>query len=204
LIAKFKVCLTGGIASGKTYVSNKLSTLGAHVIDADLLARKVVEINSPGLDRIVEAFGKSILDDNKSLNRLKLKEVVFNDKAKLSLLNSIMHPLIREAFSAASKLNQEQLEVWVIPLYERSSDRSNFNRIILVDVREDIQLKRITQRDGVSIELAKSIIDFQPGRESRLEFASDVITNNKSFEILDVAINQVFEMFQKMKNKHAS
>ncbi|VAW46265.1 Dephospho-CoA kinase [hydrothermal vent metagenome] len=195
---KFKVCLTGGIASGKTYVSDKLSELGAHVIDADILARQVVRQGSEGLVQVVSSFGLGVLNADKTLNRSMLKELVFNDKEKLEKLNSILHPLIRKVFVEASDQNQMALEVWVIPLFNGESEYMEFNRVLLVDVKEDIQLDRIKERDQVNIEIAQAIINSQPSRQSRLALASDVIENNKDFKSLDVSIKLIFDLYNKM------
>ena len=197
-MTKFKVCLTGGIASGKTYVSDKLAELGAHVIDADILARQVVRQGSKGLAQIVASFGLGVLNNDKTLNRGMLKELVFNDKEKLVKLNSILHPLIRKAFVEASELNQMALEVWVIPLFNGDSGYMEFNRVLVVDVQEDIQLDRIKKRDQVSLGIAQAIINSQPSRQSRLALASDVIENNKDFKSLDVSIKLTCDLYNKM------
>ena len=197
-MSKFKVCLTGGIASGKTYVSDKLSELGAHVIDADILARQVVIQGSEGLAQVVEKFGLGVLTVDKTLNRSMLKELVFNDKEKLKDLNSILHPLIRKAFVEASDLNQMTLEVWVIPLFSGAGGYMEFSRVLAVDVNEDVQLNRIIKRDQVNLEIAQSIINSQPSRQSRLALATDVIGNNKDFDSLDSAIYQTSGMYNKM------
>lgn len=197
-MAKFKVCLTGGIASGKTYVSNQLSALGAYVIDADVLARQVVKKDSAGLDQVIGVFGTEVLNQDKTLNRAKLKEIIFKQKTQLQKLNSILHPLIREAFVKSSALNHSKLEVWVIPLFNLDEGYDGFNRILTVDVMESIQLKRITARDQVSLEMAKTIISSQPSRESRLMMATDVIANNKGFDLLDNSITRVANLYKNM------
>ena len=197
-MSKFKVCLTGGIASGKTYVSNKLSALGAHIIDADVLARQVVEKRSIGLTQVVDAFGIGVLNQDQSLNRSKLKALVFNDKKQLKKLNSILHPLIRKAFIKASKLNQSKLEVWVIPLYDGANGYEQFNRVLVVDVIEEIQINRISNRDQVSSAIANSIINSQPSRQSRIGLATDVIANNKDFNSLDTSIKLIADLYNNM------
>ncbi len=196
---KFKVCLTGGIASGKTYVSNQLSALGACVIDADVLARQVVKRGSIGLAQLVDAFGEEVLNSNKTLNRGKLKELVFKQKAQLQKLNSILHPLIRSAFAKASELNQSKLEVWVIPLFSKQEGYERFDRVLVVDVIESIQLKRITERDQISVEMAKTIIGSQPSRALRLSMSTDVIANNKGFDRLDNSIRKISDLYNLMK-----
>lgn len=202
-MSKFRVCLTGGIASGKTHVSDQLSVLGAHVIDADLLARRVVEKKTEGLARVVDSFGLNILNSDKSLNRQKLKEVVFSDKNKLVVLNSILHPLIKEAFEKESELNQNNLEVWVIPLFNEKSEYRKFNRVLVVDVEEHIQVDRVVNRDQVGQDVAHAIIDSQISRKSRLKLATDVINNSGGLNSLDISIEQIFSLFDRMKNRQS-
>ena len=198
-MTKFKVCLTGGIASGKTYVSNQLSALGACVIDADVLARQVVEKGSKGLTQVVDAFGEEVLNPNKTLNRARLKELVFKHKPQLQKLNSILHPLIRKAFIKASYLNQSKLEVWVIPLFNEQERYDSFDRVLVVDVKESIQLNRITVRDQISVEMAKTIISSQPSRALRLSMATDVIVNNEGIDRLDDSIRKLFDLYNLLK-----
>lgn len=199
---KFTVCLTGGIASGKTYVSNKLSELGAHVIDADVLSRQVVESGSEGLTQIVDAFGSAVLNQDKTLNRSQLKQLVFKDARMLEKLNSILHPLIRKAFLAASVLNKNELEIWVIPLFEGGEGYQRFDRVLTVDVKRHIQLLRVSSRDQISADLAARIVGSQPSRAARLALSTDVITNNAGFVPLDDSVTRVYGLFKQLTIEH--
>lgn len=192
---KFKVCLTGGIASGKTYVSNKLEELGAHIIDADILARKVVKKGSIGLSQLINEFGSEILQENGHLDRSKLKQSVFASDEKLLKLNNILHPMIRDAFEVESNNNLIPLEIWVIPLYDGKQPYQEFDRFLVVDVPQDIQVKRIQKRDGATQDLAHKIIQSQPSREQRIDSATDVIVNRYSFEKLDLNIIQIHQLY---------
>ena len=201
---KYKICLTGGIASGKTYVSDQFSLFGACVIDADVLARQVVARGTKGLAEIVGHFGLEVLNQDNTLNREVLKKIVFSDKSKLKLLNEITHPLIKNAFENKSKLNKSELEIWVIPLLSEQSDFSGFNRILVIDVKEDIQFTRIINRDRVEQKIAKKIIQSQPAKNDRLKLATDVIVNNNSFESLDTSIRQIFDFYLQLKNQQSA
>ncbi len=201
---KFKVCLTGGIASGKTYVSDQLELLGAYIIDADVLAREVVARGTVGLAEIVAHFGPEVLNTDNTLNRKVLKKIVFSDKNKLGLLNEITHPLIKEAFKKQSMLNQSKLEIWVIPLLNHKSDYWGFDRVLVIDVHRKIQLARITKRDQVERKVAEAIMDSQPATNDRLKLATDVIVNNNGFESLDVSIHKVFNLYMNIKNQESA
>lgn len=195
---KIKICLTGGIASGKTYVSDKLNELGVCIIDADILARKVVEKDSYGLSQLCQEFSREILSENGTLNRSYLKNIVFGDEDKLARLNGILHPLIRKEFEAISQKNINPIEVWVIPLFEGKPPYDIFDRVLVVDVPQEVQVKRIKNRDGASNELALKIIQSQPSREQRLNLATDVISNRFSFEKLDSNIKQIHNLYNNL------
>jgi len=167
-MSKLKVCLTGGIASGKTYVSDQLALMGAHVIDADVLARQVVKKGGLGLARLVDVFGSGILSVDQTLNRSKLKSIVFSDKEKLKSLNSGK---------------------------DRYAD---FDRVLMIDVALGVQIERVKKRDGVDQQTVCSIIRSQPSRNAKLRLASDVIVNNSGFEVLDKAIEYTYDLFKKM------
>ena len=188
------MCLTGGIASGKTYVSDRFQALGACVIDADILAREVVQKESKGLGLIVKEFGLGVLHPDGTLNRGGLKKRVFGNQSKLHTLNSILHPLIKELFLQKSAMNRKNIEIWVIPLLTAKSGYKDFNRTLAIDVDEAVQLDRVIQRDQIPVEIAQSIIESQPSRRTRLQLATDIIRNNKDLNELDKAV----ELFYKM------
>ena len=173
------VGLTGGIASGKTAVSDTFKSLNVDIIDADIIARDVVEPNSKGLKLLVNTFGDSILE-NSRLNRTALRKIVFNGEKKLKQINSILHPLIRnEIIEQISKVNANYCIV-VIPLLCESNDYDWLDRIVVVDVKPETQLKRLLKRDGITVELAKKMMSKQCNREQRLSIADDVINNEQS------------------------
>lgn len=197
----FVVCVTGGIASGKTLVSDLMSLSGFKVVDADIIARQVVAKGEPLLNNLVDFFGSDILLSDGSLNRKKLKKMVFEDKKKLSLLNESMHPAIQERIMHQLLGYKNQLIALVIPLFQQSMiGLYGINRVLVVDVAESIQMKRIQQRDGVDASLAQNILDAQSSRLARLKFATDVLVNNESKEQLNNKINMFVDYVNNLKN----
>lgn len=175
--------LTGGIASGKTAVSDHFQTLQIPVIDADVIAREVVEPNTSGLKAIVKEFSDKILT-NGELNRRALRKIVFNQTDKLERLNSILHPLIRKEIIANVQQVTEPYCIVSIPLLCESTDYQWLDRILVVDVKKETQIKRLIKRDEIDKELALKMIHQQCSREQRLSIADDVINNEGTLEQL--------------------
>lgn len=179
------VGLTGGIASGKSLVSDCFEQLGVPVIDADLLAREVVAPGSPGLEALAAHFGNGILDDQGQLNRSALRRIVFSNPAEREFLDSTLHPLIRQLSDArVAALSQQghPYSVYAVPLLVETGQHKRFDRIAVVDVPESVQLERLLARDGSSEVEARSILASQAMREERLAIADDVIDNTGSVE----------------------
>ncbi len=195
---KLTVCLTGGIASGKTYVSNKFAEKGEAVIDTDVLARQVVVKGSEGLAQLVKALGTGILDKQGEMNRSVVKRLVFQDEQKLAVLNAITHPLIRKACFEQSKLVSRGVELWVIPLYDGGAEYPDFDRVLVVDVNPEIQLDRIQSRDEVNLKLAESILAAQPKRQDRFRFATDVINNSGTYRTLNQNIDHIYGLYSQL------
>lgn len=168
--------LTGGIASGKSFVSQALAEHGVPVVDTDLIAREVVEPGSPALAEIHQTFGKVLKPDG-SLDRQALGELVFQDPNKRKQLEAILHPQIRRlAFDRARQYEQAHAYVvMVVPLLFESGYDALLDRVLVVDVPEDVQLSRLIKRDRLSEAQAERIISTQIDRASRLKGADDVI-----------------------------
>lgn len=180
----YTIALTGGIASGKTAVSDMFAEIGVEIIDTDLISREVVMPGSEGLAAIVSAFDNSILENNGSLNRRKLREIVFADKDSLQLLESITHPLIQKRAKELIDSANGDYCILVVPLLVNSSMRDWVNRTLVVDVDEELQLQRLLERDCETIEQAQVIIATQAGRQQLLEIADDVVINDAGLEKL--------------------
>ena len=174
----FVVALTGGIASGKTTVSDLFAELGVPVIDADLIARELVEPGQPLLASIVAAFGQELLDAYGRLKRRKLRKLVFGDTEKRLQLESLMHPEI--AAEAQFRIGEVKFDycILVIPLLAEKGGFAGVNRVLLVDTDVETQLERLGARDDVSPAQARAVLELQATREQRHAIADDVIDNS--------------------------
>lgn len=187
----FLVGLTGGIASGKTLVSTEFERLGAYLVDADILAREVVEPGSDGLARLVSHFGNNILNNNHELDRPALRELIFSNPEHRKTVDGILHPLVHQLADqqlAKAADNKSPYAVYAIPLLVETKQQDRFDHIIVVDIPTELQISRLIQRDGGTEEKAKAILQSQASREARLAIADDVIDNSGS---VDATLQQV-------------
>lgn len=188
-----RVGLTGGIASGKSTVSTILRELGAVVIDADQLAREVVAKGTPGLDRVVEAFGPDILTEDGHLDRPKMGSIVFNDEDQRRKLEAIVHPLVFELYAALeASAPAGGIVVHDIPLLVESGRAEEFDVVVVVDVPDEVQVERMVRDRGMSEEDARARIAAQATREQRRAVATYVIDNTGTREDLRARVTEVF------------
>ncbi|WP_305841407.1 dephospho-CoA kinase [Photobacterium leiognathi] len=193
--------LTGGIGSGKTTVANLFAdTYGIDIIDADIVAREVVEPNTFGLNAIVEKCGKEILLEDGTLNRAKLRDAIFSQPELKTWLNNLLHPLIREKMQQDINQSQSPYCLLVVPLMVENNLQTMTHRLLVVDVDEQVQIERTQQRDNVSIEQIKNILASQASREQRLDAADDVITNNGDNKALVSQVEQLHLQYLKMSH----
>jgi len=190
----FKVIgLTGGIASGKSTVSNYLINKGYQVIDADNIARAVVKKGSIGLEKIVNVFGNSILLENGSLDRKKLREIVFNDKDALNQLEEITHPLIIDRIKDNIKVMRENEMINIVfldcPLLFEMSLEHLVDEVWLVSTTIQKQISRIVERDDTTESKARNIINQQMPLDQKAEKSDVIIENNSSIDILKSKID---------------
>lgn len=193
--------LTGGIASGKSTVSKILSELGATIIDADIIARKVVKKGEIAYFKIVEYFGDEVLQADGELNRKKLGSIVFSDKEKLSILNSITHPHIIDSIKVEIKKQKESGEK-VIVLDAAILIELGLQRLVdtvwLVIVSEKTQIQRLMQRDGVSYDEAMSRILTQYKNKDKIKYADFIIDNDKQLdELSDFIKDKYFSLISR-------
>ena len=189
--------LTGGIASGKSAASNEFAEIGVPIIDADIIARKVVEPQSLGLKQLIEAFGKSILNGEK-LNRAKLRTIVFNDSEKLKQINAILHPLIGQEIMAQVNAVKEHYCIVAIPLLCESSRYEWLDRVLVIDVSKEMQIKRLLKRDNITLELANKMLANQCSRKQRLLIADDVLNNEKDLKQLHQHIESLHLLYKSL------
>lgn len=174
-----RIGVTGGIASGKTLVSDALARLGAVVIDADLIAREVVEPGTAGLAEIVERFGPEILGDDGALDRAALGEIVFADDAARADLNAIVHPRVRARASALeASAPTGAVVAHIIPLLVETGQQDAYDGVLVVDAPDDVRERRLMQRNALTREQARARIAAQATRDERLAAATWVIDNS--------------------------
>ncbi len=197
-IKKKKVIgLTGGIATGKTLVSNMFKELGAYIIDADVVARQIVEKGSPVLKEIEKVFGKEVFLPDGSLNRRRLREIIIKDKNKRELLNSITHPAIIEKENRLVREADSSLIIVDAALLIESGSYKRFKEIILVYAPFEVQLKRLIERDGMSEKDAVSFIKTQMSIEEKKKFATYIIDNSNGVDYTRKQVEELYETLQK-------
>lgn len=198
------VGLTGGIACGKTTVAGMFGDLGIPVIDADDLAREVVEPGTRGLQQIVREFGRGVLDGSGSLDRKKVGDLVFGDPAARDKLNAIMHPLIGAA--GADHISAHQDDPAPYLLYEaallvETGSYKSFSALIVVSAEDSLQRLRLIARDGFTVAEANARIASQLPLARKVAVADHVVTNNGD---LDGTRRQVAEVHEKLAARFAS
>ena len=176
----FKLGLTGGIGSGKTQVANWLGAWGADVIDTDLIAHSLTAAGGRALEPIARAFGNEVIDAAGALDRVRMRELVFTDRARRVELESILHPLIAEEVFNQAQQVRGRYAVFVVPLLVESGRwLERIDRLCVVDCEESTQIERVQARNGMALETVRKILDAQATRAQRLAHADDVIDNSK-------------------------
>jgi dephospho-CoA kinase len=194
-----RVGLTGGIGSGKSEVTRHLAEQGAVIIDADVIAREVVQPGTPGLAEVTEVFGPAVLRPDGGLDRDKLGELVFADPELRGKLNAIVHPLVgarmaeleRDAGSAA-------IVVHAVPLLAENNLAGAYDLVVVVDVPQRLQVERLVRHRGMSREQARARMAAQASREQRLAIATIVLDNSGSLAELD---RQVGELWTELRRR---
>ncbi|WP_136610234.1 dephospho-CoA kinase [Sinomonas albida] len=188
-----RVGLTGGIASGKSEVSRRLVELGAVLVDADVIAREVVEPGTEGLEEVAEAFGREVLADDGALDRAALGAIVFADPGRRELLNSIIHPRVRaRAAEIAARAPAGSVVVQDIPLLVETGQAGNFDVVVVVDAPDEVRIRRLEERNGLSEEHARARMAAQASREERLAAADHVVENAGTLEELRTAVDRLW------------
>lgn len=201
-MSKFIVGLTGGIGSGKTTIANLFSEFKIDIIDADIVAREVVQPGMPALKKIIQYFGKDIVQLNGELDRAKLRKKIFNNNENKLWLNKLLHPLIRQAILDQLAQATSQYCILVAPLLLENKLTPLVNKVLVIDVDEETQINRTILRDNNSHTLIKSIIDSQISRTERLAQADDIIDNQTlSIESLKQRVNTLHQQYIALANK---
>ena len=195
----FVIGLTGGIASGKTTVANLFQQqFGINIVDADIVAREVVEPESAGLKQIVQRYGAAILLDDGTLNRAQLRDIIFADPNEKQWLDALLHPMIRQRMLEQLDNTTTPYALLVIPLMAENNLQTLANRVLVVDVDESSQIERTMLRDGISQQQAQSIVNSQATRAQRLAIADDVIKNHSKNQQLLYQITELHKKYLEM------
>ena len=194
----FRVALTGGIASGKSTVADLFAALGVPVIDTDVIAREVVEPGQPALAQVAGAFGADVLDAEGRLDRKRMRERIFADPGARRRLEAILHPAIRAEMERQSQATGGPYQVLVIPLLAEGGRRDHVDRVLLVDVPEELQIQRVMWRDGVSHGEAQASLNAQATRAQRLAMADDVLRNTGRVDDLREQVAELHQQFLRL------
>ena len=196
------VGLTGGVASGKTAASQVLKEEGAYIIDADQIARELVQPQKPAWNELIRAFGKDILQEDGSIHRKKLAEKVFADPKQRKRLNQILHPRIKEEMGRRTKeIGQKDPEAIVVidaPLLVELGDHYEMDKLIVVTSTQTQQIERLKERDGIGPEAALKILSSQMSLGEKVKLADFVIGNEGSLEETKKRAREVFKELKKV------
>jgi len=200
-MSSFIVGLTGGIASGKSEVSRRFEALGITVADADIAAREVVAVGSPGLAAIAELFGSEVLQADGSLDRAYLRQRVFANPDERRALEAITHPAIRARVRGICEAAASPYAIAAIPLLTEAGGRATYpwlQRVLVVDAPEEVQHARLLSRDNIDAALAERMIQAQASRAQRLTLADDVIVNDGHPDALQAHIEALDARYRQL------
>ncbi|AZZ99552.1 dephospho-CoA kinase [Pseudoalteromonas sp. R3] len=203
-MAKWILGLTGGIGAGKTTVSDFLNRLGIVVVDADIVAREVVEPGSDGLAAIVTHFGEQILTTEGTLDRQALRETIFSDEKEKLWLNTLLHPMIREQLLAQLTRAQSDYVILSAPLLFENGLEQYCDKTLLVDVPVEVQIARTCKRDNSQRQQIERIIEAQMSRADKRDKADFILDNDQPIEAMHKQLNTLHQTFlQQAAANHA-
>jgi len=189
--------LTGGIGSGKSTVSDLFSNLGVPIIDTDLISHRLLEPDQSGYEKVVTHFGDKLLGKDQQIDRRQLRRVVFNDEAEKLWLEATLHPIIyRQTQQQIEQLEATDYAIVVIPLLFETDFRALLDRILVIDCCPETQIRRLTARDHIDLNLARLMLAQQWTNEARLERADDVIHNGSDLDMdLDQQVTKLHHKY---------
>lgn len=191
----YVVALSGGIASGKSTIANLFDKLGVPIIDADVIARQVVQIGSDAFNQIVKHFSQEILLTNGELDRSQLREIIFNNDHERLWLNYLLHPIIQQETQKQIAMQSATYVIWVVPLLVENNLHTLADRVLIIDTPVSLQLARLVKRDNISESLAKKMILSQVSLQKRLSYADDIIVNDGNLASLTAQVNQLHQQY---------
>ena len=190
------IALTGGIGSGKSTVAELFAKLGTPIIDADLIARELTHIDQSAYKDIVNHFNeKQILKADQTLNRNKLREIIFEDQKERQWLENLLHPLIQEKIADEIKKVSAPYCIVVIPLLFEVTPYNFIDRILVVDSPEEQQIARVIARDKTNSALIKKILKSQISRQQRISGADDIIVNENRISDLVPQVEKLHRIY---------
>lgn len=198
----FVVGLTGGIGSGKSAATDYLARQGVTIVDADLASRVVVEPGQPALRAIVERFGETVIQDDGTLNRRALRDIVFSDEQARRDLEAITHPAIGEELRRQISASRSAYTVLVSPLLLEGSQKTMIDRVLVIDAAPELQVQRTISRDSVPEAQVEAIMRAQLDRQRRLSMADDVVENNGSLAQLHEQLAAVHQRYLQLAQQH--
>ncbi|MGB2105360.1 MAG: dephospho-CoA kinase [Glaciecola sp.] len=201
-MSKLIIGLTGGIGSGKSSVSEDFEKLGITVVDADIIARDVVNVGTTALAAIHARFGDNVLLDNGQLNREQLRTVVFSEKKHKQWLDNLLHPLIRTEMVQQTRAASSCYCILSVPLLIENKLTGLVDKVVVVDVDEKLQLSRACARDDSDESIIRNIMASQTDRATRLKVADYVINNNASKRELMTQVQQLHETFTQLSTEN--
>lgn len=193
--------VTGGIGSGKTTVTDHLESKGIVVVDADRVAREVVQPETHGLQAIISHFGDNILLQDGTLDRAKLRQIVFNDENQKQWLNQLLHPIIRGQLLQKLQDARSEYVVLSAPLLLENNLEALVDRVLVVDIPEEVQLERASARDSNSKEQIQAIMDSQMNRSQRLVHADDIVCNNSTVDALLAQVDKLHQEYVQLSRQ---
>lgn len=192
---KLIIGLTGGIASGKTTVANLFAAHGIDIVDTDQIAYDLVKPGQIAYKKIIDHFGKTILDSNKQLDRIQLRKRIFANTDEKHWLESLLHPLIRQQTKAMIEKSTSPYCIVVIPLLYETWPNPLINRVLVVETDPQQQLSRLKQRDTINTNLAESMIAQQANNQQRQSIADDIVYNNNNPEDLEAGVSKLHNQY---------
>ncbi|WP_323815325.1 dephospho-CoA kinase [Cellvibrio sp. NN19] len=195
--------LTGGIGSGKSEASKRFAERGILIVDADIVAREAVEPNSFALKQISDHFGKDILNTSGELNRSKLRAIIFSNPSEKTWLESLLHPIINASIRQQLANASSAYAILASPLLLETKQFELVDRILVIDVDEQLQIERASQRDNNKPDQIKAIMQTQLSRQERCARADDIILNNGNIAALDEQVEKLHQLYLTLAKTHS-
>ena len=187
--------LTGGIGSGKSVVANIFNTIGINTIDADSLAKNALNVDSLGYREFINTFGEEYIGPDRKINNSKLRQQIFINNDLKTSLEEIIHPIVRNNIAKLISSSNSPYHIVEVPLIYETNSSKNYDRVLVVDCDEDLQIKRATKRDSSNENEIRNIMQNQATRSQRLSIADDIIDNSQSIESLQNAVTEMHNFY---------